>query len=128
MIEPGLIASLETTDLLRTLRRLAAVPPDPSEDAAMPECAAWTGFLELRRRGDPRATSYFLAAVRALLDRRSSRGVELPVGDADPRDHEQVDDPFLGELWKAYKRCLRQQRTGPAARLLHDIELHLSAH
>ena len=48
-----------------------------------------------------------------------------PCADPDPEEHKLVDDPMLAELWKAYKRCICAQRTGPAAQLLQNIEDHL---
>ncbi len=33
-----------------------------------------------------------------------------------------IDDAFLADLWKAYKKCIKNNRTGPASQLLRDIE------
>ena len=38
--------------------------------------------------------------------------------------HSEVDS-FLADLWKAYKKCIRNNRTGPASQLLKEIEEHL---
>lgn len=111
---------LETRELFARLRR----PPDTHVQgrAVMPESLLWQVYLELRRRGEERAVGEFLRTLRALLRRRGSGAAELPVHDPDPDEHRCADDPFLGELWKAYKRCLQQSRTGPAGQLLRDIE------
>jgi len=120
-------ADFQTRDLLRLLRR----PPNDITDEAgqpgMPESFLWNVFLELRRRGDARANSYFLSSVKSLHRRRTLGAVELPTLDPDPNEHRLVEDPFLGELWRAYKKCIQQNRTGPAAQLLRDIEAQIGA-
>lgn len=114
---------LDTRDLLRRMRRLAHVPAHPQE---MPEAALWRLFLELRRRGDGSAGTLFIDGLRTLHRRRGMRATELPTQDPDPEDHRLAGDAFLGELWRAYKRCIQQSRTGPAAQLLRDLELQIS--
>ena len=37
------------------------------------------------------------------------------------------EDPLDFALWKAYKKCIRTQRTGPASQLLRDIEAQISS-
>lgn len=109
----------DTRELLRRLRRLShstGMVPD------MPEAAVWRVFIELRRRGDEQAGALFIESLRALHRRRGLRAVDLPTQDPDPEDHRLAGDAFLGELWRAYKRCIQQSRTGPAAQLLRDIE------
>jgi hypothetical protein len=92
------------------------------ETAPMPEATLWPYYLELRRRNEPRAAVEFLRALKTLLRRRSVGAANLPTRDPDLQDYVLVDDPFLGELWKAYKKCISRNRTGPAAQLLRDIE------
>lgn len=104
-------------ELIRNLRGYRV-----SEDNVLPESVAWQTFAELRRRGEPEASRLFLQAVRNLHARRCIQGVELPTEDVVPDEHRLVDDPFLADLWKAYKKCIANNRTGPALQLLRDIE------
>lgn len=96
-----------------------------STSGVLPESVAWQTFLELRRRGEPDATRLFLAAVRSLHSRRSIAGVALPVDDPMTDEHRLTEDSFLADLWKAYKKCITANRTGPASQLLRDMEDHL---
>ncbi len=107
--------------LLRLLRRQPR-----AEDADLPESTVWQVYCELRRRGHDDADRYFLRTVKSLHRRRSIGTDALPVADTDPTEHKLVDDPMLAELWKAYKRCICSQRTGPAGQLLRDIEAQLA--
>jgi hypothetical protein len=109
--------------LMRQLRRGAAF----ELDGVMPESVAWHVFVELRRRGVDRAPGLFLDTLRHLHTRRCIGSVELCSEDVLPDEHRMVEgeDPFLAELWKAYKKCLQHNRTGPAAQLLRDIEEQL---
>ncbi|MBX2803094.1 MAG: hypothetical protein KTR31_35770 [Myxococcales bacterium] len=93
----------------------------------LPESVAWQTFLELQRRGEPDAVRLFIGAVRNLHTRRCIAGVALPTEDPLPDEHRLCDDAFLGDLWKAYKKCIRNNRTGPASQLLRDMEEHLDA-
>lgn len=95
----------------------------------MPESLAWHLFLELRRRGEPTAAPVFIKALRDLHSRRSLGAVKLPNQDISTDEHRLIeqDDPFLAELWKAYKRCLQSNRPGPAAQFLRDIQERLGA-
>lgn len=107
----------------RKLKRLLRNQPDSlGADQLLPESVLWQVWVELRRRGEQNVDQPFLRSVKNLHRRRSIGAVELPTQDPDPDEHKLVDDPFLGELWKAYKRCICAQRTGPAAQLLRDIE------
>jgi len=109
--------------LIRVLRR----QPDREEgDTTLPESVLWQAWCELRRRGESSADDHFLRSLRRLHRRRSLGSVELPQDDTHPDEHRGVDDPMLAELWKAYKRCICSQRTGPAAQLLNDIEAQLT--
>ena len=112
-------------ELLRQLRRGASREADTE---VMPESVAWHIFLELRRRGNARATPLFLDTLRHLHKRRSIGSVPLCASDAMPDEHRLVEDdePFLADLWKAYKRCIQHNRTGPASQLLRDIEEQLT--
>lgn len=107
-------------DLIRVLR----LNPRPDIEV-LPESVAWQAFLELRRRGEPSAPALFLASIKNLHMRRVIPGSELPVEDHLPDEHRMVDDPLLADLWKAYKRCIRANRPGPASQLLREIEEHL---
>ena len=112
-------------ELLRQLRRGAS---RLDADDVMPESVAWHIFLELRRRGNARATELFLDTLRHLHTRRSIGSVSITSIDAMPDEHRlvEVEDPFLADLWKAYKRCIQHNRTGPASQLLRDIEEQLT--
>ncbi len=94
----------------------------------MPESNLWRMYLELRQRGEVDADQLLLRGLKGILDRRGYTGSNIPVIDPDPNEHKQVDDPFLGELFKAYKRCICTHRTQPAGQLLKDIELQLQGH
>lgn len=115
-------AQCSSRELLRNLR---VVPTGPG---VLPESVVWQTFVELRRRGEPDADRLFLTAVRGLHSRRCIAGVDLPIEDPLPDEHRLIDDPFLADLWKAYKKCIRNQRTGPASQLLRDMEEHLHLH
>ncbi len=106
-------------ELVRNLRVVHAA------DGVLPESVAWQTFIELQKRGEPDAVRLFLGAVRQLHSRRCIAGVELPTEDPLPDEHRMSNDPFLGDLWKAYKKCIRNNRTGPASQLLRDMEEHL---
>ena len=61
-------------------------------------------------------------ALKSLHSRRSIAGSQLPDDDTQPEEHRMIEDAYLGDLWKAYKKCIRTHRTGPASQLLRDIE------
>lgn len=109
--------TMTSRDLVRTLRVSASRCGE-----VMPESVVWHAFVELRKRNHDGATDLFLGAIRSLHARRSISGSDLPVQDKLIEEHRMVDDPLLSELWKAYKRCLRSHRTGPAGQLLKEIE------
>jgi len=111
--------SLDTRDLIRRMRR-------PAEATGMPESELWRVYLELSRRGEPDAAPMFLRSLRNLHRRRAMGTAALSHVDPDPWEHRMATDPYVGELWKAYKRCISQQRTGPASQLLRDLETQLS--
>ncbi len=114
VIDPG----ATSRDLFRRLR----TGPLEGDGAAMPESIAWHVFLELRRRGEPDAGRLFVSALRTLHSRRTIAGVNLGNEEIDADEHRLTEDAFLADLWKAYKKCIRTQRTGPASQLLRDIE------
>jgi len=119
---------IDTSAPSRQLVRVLRNQPDRmGQEDVMPESVLWRAFCELRRRGDDRAAHHFLRSMRTLHRRRAMATSELSVADSWPDEHKLVDDPLLGELWKAYKRCIRAQRTGPAAQLLNDIAAQLGA-
>jgi len=105
-------------DLIRALRTGLR----DSLGETLPESVAWQLFLELRRRGEPQAGELFVQALRSLHSRRSIAGSQLPDDDTQPEEHRLIEDPYLADLWKAYKKCIRTHRTGPASQLLRDIE------
>lgn len=109
--------TMSSRDLVRTLRISASRCGE-----VMPESVLWHAYVELRKRGHDEASALFVSALRSLHARRSVSGSDLPVDDRLVEEHRLVDDPMLGELWKAYKRCIRNHRTGPAGQLLKEIE------
>lgn len=109
-------------ELIRNLRGAPAASAD-----FLPESLAWQTFIALRRRGEPDAAQLFLRAVRNLHSRRCIAGTDLPTVDRLHDEHRLADDPFLADLWKAYKKCIRNHRTGPAGELLREIEERLAA-
>jgi hypothetical protein len=119
---------IDTSAPSRQLVRVLRNQPDRmGREDVMPESVLWRAYCELRRRGDERAAQHFLRSMRTLHRRRAMATSELYDTDTWPDEHKLVDDPLLGELWKAYKRCIRAQRTGPAAQLLNDIAAQLGA-
>lgn len=108
---------MTSRQLIRNLRVTVA----PSDDV-LPESVAWHTFIELRRRGEPDCEQLFISALRNLHSRRCIAGVDLPTDDSLHDEHRLIDDPFLADLWKAYKKCIKNHRTGPASQLLRDIE------
>lgn len=114
-------ASCTSRELVRSLRTLR------TDAAVLPESVAWQTYLELRRRQEPDAARLFLQAVKSLHSRRCIAGVELPTDDPLPDEHRMVEDAFLADLWKAYKKCICNHRTGPASQLIRDMEQHLDS-
>lgn len=123
----GLTACPEAVGALpdRALRRLLRGGPEAELGPDLPESILWVSFLVMRARGDDDAVTTFLRSTRSLLRRRTMGAPTLPSADTRQDEHKLAADPTLGELWKAYKRCICAQRTGPAAQLLRDIERHL---
>jgi hypothetical protein len=119
--QPQIDASSPTRDLIRILR----VPPE--DGSMLPESALWRSFLELRRRGEPQAAQHFLSGLRALHRRRTLGASDLPTTDADPEEHRLSEDPYLGELWRSYKRLVCANRTGPAAQILREVEQQIAS-
>lgn len=111
---------MPSRELIRTLR--AGVQ---RSDDIMPESVLWHTWLALHRRGVPEARDLFIGALRNLHARRSMAGASLPVNDRHTEEHRMVDDPMLGELWKAYKKCIRNNRNGPAGEILKEIETRI---
>ena len=109
---------LETRELIRRVRR-------PTEGDVMPESELWRVYLELVRRGEPDAASHFMRSLKTLHRRRAMGNGHLGHDDPDPHEHRLASDPYLGELWTAYKRCISQGRPGPASQLLRDLEAQL---
>lgn len=124
------VAVVDTTAPSRQLFRMLRSRPDriATDQGVLPESILWRIYCELRRRGEPEIDALFLRSVKSLHRRRSIGASELPCDDPDTEEHKLVDDPFLGELWKAYKKCICRSRTGPAAQLLRDIESQMQQH
>ena len=99
-----------------------------AESTTLPESALWNMYIELRRRGESDADQLLLQGLKSILDRRSYSASKIPIVDPDPTEHKLVDDAYLGELFKAYKRCICTHRTQPAGQLLRDIETQLNGH
>ena len=114
--------AMELSTSSRELVRKLRIGTHDATLEVMPESVAWQVYQELRRRGEPRANALFIGALRTLHSRRSLAGMALPVDDSHPDEHRMSEDPFLADLWKAYKKCIRTNRTGPASQLLRDIE------
>ena len=91
----------------------------------MPESVAWQTWVVLRERGEPTADKLFLGAVRRLHTRRCVAGSTLSAQDGTPDEHRLTGDAYLADLWKAYKKCIQNNRPGPASALLRDIEERL---
>ena len=104
-------------ELVRVLRTGASRSQD-----IMPESVVWRTYLELNRRGLPDADQLFIGALRSLHNRRSMAGTDLCIHDEHTDEHRLTDDALLAELWRAYKRCIRSNRTGPAFQLLKEIQ------
>ena len=109
-------SALPTRDLIRLLR----VPPDATQ--GMPENIQWQAFVELHRRGERSAAPVFIQSIRSLHRRRTLSACELSIQDNAPDEHRLAGDPYIGELWRSYKRCLLTHRTGPAAQILRELE------
>ncbi len=124
MLSPDVVDPQAPSRML--LRVLRSQPDVHTDDPTLPESVLWQTFCELRRRGEADATAHFLRSLRKLHRRRSLGATQLPLIDEHNSEHQLVDDPLLSELWKAYKRCICNQRTGPAASLLSDIEAQLT--
>ena len=118
--------SAPTRQLLRMLRTQHQW--NEESEGPLPESVMWQCYMELRKRGDERGELLFMRSIKQLHRRRAIGVVELPCEDHHPEEHRLVEDPMLSELWKAYKRCICAQRTGPAAQLLRDIEAQLVEH
>lgn len=114
-------STMSDRDLIRNLRA-GVNPPD-----MMPENVLWHTWVELNRRGMPEANELFIGALKNLHGRRVLSGSSLSTHDGSVDEHRLADDGMLAELWKAYKRCIRNNRTGPASEILKEIEQRLDA-
>ena len=112
-----MIQEASSRELIRTLRTGIS-----REQDVMPESLAWQTFLELQRRGEPKVGGMFISTIKSLHGRRSMAGSSICCIDKHPQEHRLSEDKFLAELWKAYKKCIKNNRTGPASLLLRDIE------
>lgn len=108
--------NLATRELVRMLR----VPR--TEGDVLPESVLWRAYVELHRRGETGAGATFISALRTLHRQRSFARSEIAAVDPYPEEHRLAADPYLGELWKSYKRCICANRTGPAGQLLRELE------
>ncbi len=118
--------SASSRELKREMRM--SVRMDAGRYNSLPESDLWRMYLELRKRGDSDADQLLLRGLKTILERRTYAASNLPVIDPDPNEHKSADDPYLGELFKAYKRCICTQRVQPAGQLLRDIETQLVGH
>lgn len=109
--------SMSSRELVRTLRISASRCGE-----FLPESVVWHAYHELSRRGHDNANELFIRALRSLHSRRSIAGSDLSVNDTFLEEHRLAGDGVLAELWKAYKKCIRTHRNGPAAQLLNEIE------
>ena len=121
MTTPAIDLSAPSPHLHRVLR----APPNTTD--VLPESVCWQVFMELRRRGDAQATGNFVAGLRTLHRRRGLAAGTLPTVDPHTDEHKLAPDPYLGELWRSYKRLLCANRTGPAAQILREFEQQLQA-
>ncbi len=112
--------SMSSRELVRTLRVSASRCGD-----LMPESVVWHAYLELTKRDHENSDELFVSALRSLLSRRSVAGSDLSIKDTLIEEHRLANDGLMSELWKAYKRCIKNHRTGPAGQLLKEIEDHL---
>jgi len=113
----------------RDLKREMRVSIRRAGDSTMlPESNLWRIYIELRRRGESDVDELFVRGLKGILDRRGYTASSIPVIDPDPSEHKLVDDPYLGQLFKAYKRCICAHRTQPAGQLLREIETQLQGH
>lgn len=119
-----LLSQIDMTSATRDLIRLMRMPPDSA--VQMPESAVWKAYIELRRRAEPGAAGYFMQGLKGLHRRRTMGIGELCVVDNDADEHRLVEDPYIGELWRSYKRCLCANRTGPASQILRELEQQLN--
>ena len=116
--------ALDSRSLVRQIRTAVSKPTLADN---MPESEVWVAYIELRKRGEPEANRRFIQALRSLHKRRADGVAAIPCEDAAPREHLEAPDPFLGELFKAYKKCIQRTRLGPAAKLIRDMESQIEA-
>jgi len=119
--------SSEAVDSRALVRQMRVAVSQPTQAEAMPESEVWGAYIELRRRGEPEADRRFIQALRSLHRRRSDGVADIPLDDSAPREHLAAPDPFLGELFKAYKKCIQRTRLGPAAKLIRDMETQIQS-
>ncbi len=122
----GEVEHASSRDLKREMRK--SVRMDAGRYTTLPESGLWSRYVELRKRGEGDADQLLLRGLRGILERRTYASSNLPVIDPDPNEHKLSDDPYLGELFKAYKRCVCTHRVQPASQLLRDIETQLIGH
>ena len=120
------IEGTSSRELKREMRM--SVRMDAGRYKTLPESGLWSMYVELRKRGETDADHLLLRGLKTMLERRTYAASNLPVIDPDPNEHKQAHDPYLGELFKAYKRCVCTQRVQPASQLLRDIEMQLVGH
>jgi hypothetical protein len=107
---------MPTRELLRMLRVPSVNGP------GLPESGLWRAYIELQKRGEAGVGETFIEALRALHRRRGFARADIAVDDPQPDEHRLAADPYLGELWKSYKRCVCTNRHGPAGQLLRELE------
>lgn len=117
LAEMGIDTDADSRTLQRALRAGRF-----GDGSIMPESVAWRVYRELDRRGEDGAGQLFMGALRRLHQRRVMGVAQLSTVDPWMDDHRDVEDTYLGEMWKAYKKCIRDNRPGPASHLLRDLE------
>ena len=114
-------ANVPTRELIRMLR----VPR--MDGVGLPESTLWHAYLELQRRGEGNWGGAFVGGLRTLHRQRSFARSDIQSEDPSPDEHRLAPDPYVGELWKSYKRCICASRNGPAGQLLRELEKQLGS-
>ncbi|MEC7240927.1 MAG: hypothetical protein VXW32_06780 [Myxococcota bacterium] len=117
----------ETLNSRELVLQIRSAVTRPTLASKMPESEVWSAYIELQRRGEPEAHRRFIQALRSLHRRRSDGVADIPLSDTAPREHLEAPDPFLGELFKAYKKCIQHTRWGSAAKLIRDMESQIQS-
>ena len=93
----------------------------------MPESFVWQHYHELRKRKIPDVDQLLIGGLKKIHARRCNNGSTLGIQDPYTDEHRLAQDVLLGELFKAYKKCIKNQKVGPAKHLLNDLEEQLNS-